>query len=185
MPPRPKASGRKTAIARPGNEKSTSNSLDGAATDIGWIVPDLDYPSFRLALTVKVMDRLTVRQLRNVAELTYPEWRTLSRLCMSDGLAVRQIAELAWADRAEVSRAAASLEKRGLTGRREDPLDRRTPILFCTAKGRTLYRRTIIARARFHETVLSELSDTEKRQLDKMLKKITGRLFELLNKTTT
>jgi DNA-binding MarR family transcriptional regulator len=144
----------------------------------GWIIPGLDYPSFRLVLVAKVMDRLTMRQFDGIDELTYPEWRVLCRLYLSiDGSTVRQLAGQAWVDRAEVSRAVAGLEKRGLSDRRANPRDRRMPILFLTAAGRALYEPLIEARHRFHEGILSALSAREKDTLDVLLKKMVDRLL--------
>jgi DNA-binding MarR family transcriptional regulator len=147
----------------------------------GWTIDQLDYPTFRVALLAKVMDRLTIRHLAEVEDLTYAEWRVLARLAaMPEGGTVGQVAELAWVDRAEVSRAGGALERKRFVARRDNPLDRRTPILFLTAKGRKHYQATIRSRSLFHESLLSDLSTKERALLDELLGRIGGRLFELL-----
>jgi DNA-binding MarR family transcriptional regulator len=179
MPPEQKSPRGKRNISPRSGTEATLESMSRAVSEVGWVVPNLDYPTFRLMLVNKIIDRLITRQLKMVADLTYPEWRTLSRLYSSEGLTVRQVAELAWADRAEVSRAAMSLEERGLTARIDNPKDRRAPILFLTPAGKALYDRTIVARGRFHQALLAKLSDAEKKQLDRTLKKIAGALATL------
>ncbi|MDF8333698.1 MarR family winged helix-turn-helix transcriptional regulator [Novosphingobium cyanobacteriorum] len=153
----------------------------GGARDLnGWVMPGLDYPTFRLNLLCKLMDRKTLRQLAERANCTYPEWRVLSRLgCTVGGATVRQIAEAAWADRAEVSRAVASLEARGLASRLDNPQDRRAPIMFLTKAGVQLYRRVLEMRGAFHEEVMADLDAEEREALDRILGKLAHRLQEI------
>lgn len=152
----------------------------------GWIVPELDFPTFRLGLVAKFMDRLTIRQLSEVSDYSYAEWRVLSRLAYhKDGATVGRIASLAWVDRAEVSRAVATLEKRGLVTRRENPEDRRTPILSLTPTGLEEHHRIIVLRGAFHELLVQDLSGAEREQLDQLLDKVARRLLGMNNGSPT
>jgi DNA-binding MarR family transcriptional regulator len=147
----------------------------------GWTVDQLDYPTFRVTLLAKVIDRLTIRHLAELDDLAYAEWRVLARLAgMADGGTVGQVAELAWVDRAEVSRAAGALERKGLTGRRDNPQDRRSPILFLTEEGQKRYRATVRWRSAFHDSLLGDLSMEDRATLDELLGRIGGRLMDLL-----
>ncbi|MEH3106552.1 MAG: MarR family transcriptional regulator [Sphingomonas fennica] len=148
----------------------------------GWTVADLDYPTFRITLLAKIMARLTTRRLADRGDLTYAEWRLLSRLAAfgPGGGTVGQVADLAWVDRAEVSRAAVALEARGLTGRRVNPSDRRTPILHLTDEGRDHYEEALRERADFHHFLLADLNDADRAVLDEMLGRIAGRMQTLL-----
>lgn len=147
----------------------------------GWNVPHLQFSTFRVTLIAKVIDRLTIRRLAERGELTYAEWRVLARLgTMPDGGTVGQVADLAWVDRAEVSRAARSLEERGYTRRRENPNDLRTPILYLTKAGMKLYKATLKERIAFHESLLVDLSADERVVLDDLLSRIGERLAHLL-----
>ncbi len=146
----------------------------------GWIFSNLDYPTFRLTLLSKAMDRFSVRDLGDHG-MTYAEWRVLGRLAsLPEGATVGQIAGLAWVDRAEVSRAFASLEKRGLTARRDNPNDRRTPILHITEAGMKRYRPLLEHRALFHEALMQDFSPEERGLLDQLLGKIAHRLDLIL-----
>lgn len=93
---------------------------------------------------------------------------------------MRQIAEIAWVDRAEVSRAAAALEEKGLTVRRDDPGDGRTPILHITQAGMERYRPLLKLRARFHDMLMQRLSAEERNDLDHVLGKIAHSLNQIL-----
>ena len=147
-----------------------------------WTLAGIDYPTFRLSLVAKIMDRMTLRYFAELSDLTMPEWRVLLRLCVFHEMTVGQLAEQAWVDPAETSRAAASLEARGWVGRRENPKDRRTPILFATKAGRAIYRPLLESRGRFHEDLLADLSPIERTLLDALIKKLAVRLLTMNSK---
>ena len=142
----------------------------------GWSMPGLDFPLLRLVLIAKAIDRLNQRSMTEQADLTMAEWRVLSRLAPSDGATVREVAELAWSDRAEVSRAAAALEQRKLVGRRDNPRDGRAPILFCTEAGQAEYERVIPLRTAHYESLICTLDTAERTELDRLLGKVMMRV---------
>jgi DNA-binding MarR family transcriptional regulator len=147
------------------------------APDIpGWLAPQLDSPTFRLMIVAKLMDRLTSRQLAEF-DLTYAQWRLLSRLSIHGELTVRQVADLASVDRAEVSRAAPVLEKKGLTDRR--PSGTGVPVLFATPKGRKQFESIARARNAFHRALLADFDEEERRQFDRSIHKVAARLVEM------
>ncbi len=153
---------------------------DARSDDLsGWVVPGLDFPTFRIAQIGKILDRATIRQMSELGELSYPEWRVLARLATHSGSTVGQIADLAWVDRAEVSRAAAALEARGLTSRKPNPLDARTPLLSCTAEGTKLYERVLKQRQVFHRQLVADLSEEELHTFDTILMKIAREAVKL------
>lgn len=167
----------------PGELAATAEPCAPAMPEValpGWTVPGLDYPSFRISLIAKVIDRLSIRALGRVSDLSMAEWRVLSRLSLSpNGLTVGDLAAQAWVDRAEVSRAATALEARGLTGRRANPDDGRAPILYLTPAGRELHEPLMQARSSFHAEIVAGLSDAECEALDALLRKIADRLIRL------
>lgn len=172
-----KTAGREQA-AQPGRAEGPAGDR---AQLPGWTVDQLDYPTFRVTLLAKVIDRLTIRHLAELDDLAYAEWRVLARLAaMPDGGTVGQVAELAWVDRAEVSRAAGALERKGLTSRRDNPQDRRSPILFLTDEGRRRHRATVRWRGAFHDSLLVDLSAEDRAILDELLGRIGGRVMDLL-----
>ena len=90
-----------------------------------------------------------------------------------------QIATAAWVDRAEVSRAVASLEKRGLVARLDNPQDRRAPIHCLTKLGLQLYRRVLEMRFAFHSDLAGDLTSAELELLDRVLVKLARRVQAL------
>ncbi len=143
----------------------------------GWKLEGLDFPSFRMSLVAKVMDRLTLRHMAKHTALSMAEWRALSRIASSPtGKTVGQVAELAWADRAEVSRAAASLEERKFVSRRENPADKRSPLFTLTPLGEAHYLELRAKRSDFHRMIISGLSEEDIVTMDAMLLKIARRL---------
>lgn len=174
---------RDTGVRR--TSMNTDSSPEGAKMEgdlDSWTLPGMDYPTFRLSLVAKIMDRMTLRYFAELSDLTMPEWRVLLRLCIVGEMTVGQLAEQAWVDPAETSRAAASLETRGWISRRENPKDRRTPILFATKTGRTIYRPLAESRGRFHEDLLSDLTPIERTLLDSLIKKLAARLLTMNSK---
>ena len=87
-----------------------------------WRIGGPDYLPYRITLLAKLLDRCTTRLLQTSSGLSVAEWRVLAQLANASpaSASVRQLAEQAWVDRAEVSRAASSLERRGHIERREN-----------------------------------------------------------------
>jgi DNA-binding MarR family transcriptional regulator len=136
----------------------------------GWNVPGLDYPALRVLLVGKAMDRLNVKAMAEISDLSMAEWRVLSRLAPAqNGATVRDVAELAWSDRAEVSRAAASLERRGMISRRRNPRDRRAEILFCTEAGLAEHARIIPLRGRYYNEIAANITKSDLAALERAL----------------
>ncbi|WP_447726606.1 MarR family winged helix-turn-helix transcriptional regulator [Sphingomonas koreensis] len=147
----------------------------------GWKIEALDYPTFRLTLIAKIMDRLTIRLLAERGDISYAEWRAMARLAtMPKGGTVGQIADLAWVDKAEVSRAVGSLEAKGLVARQPNAKDRRTPLLFLTPAGQARYETGIAERMRFHEGLLANFSEKERDQFDMLLERVGSQLVQMV-----
>jgi DNA-binding MarR family transcriptional regulator len=123
-----------------------------------WRLGGRDYLPYRITLLAKLLDRVNTRLLQDASGLSVAEWRVLAQLSHASPSSVRQLAEQAWVDRAEVSRAAASLEEDGYIERRGNPKDRRSPLLYCTDRGRALARKVSPVRQEFHKSLTDLLS---------------------------
>lgn len=143
-----------------------------------WQLFDQVHLPYRILLLAKLLDRATARQLREQEALTLAEWRVLAHLELLGEASSARIAAAAAADRAEVSRAVASLEKTGLISRRPDSGNRKRQLLRLTGQGREIHRRVRASRVAYFEHLLADLDEEERTRLDAALRKIAARVGE-------
>ena len=143
-----------------------------------WQLFDQVHLPYRILLLAKLLDRATARQLRDQDDLTLAEWRVLAHLETLGEASSARIAAAAAADRAEVSRAVASLEKAGLIVRRPDAGNRKRLLLRLTDKGQQVHRTVRTKRVAYFEYLLADLDGEERRSLDAGLLKIARRVEE-------
>ena len=142
---------------------ATPNSDEAAARpELGelsgaWNTGGPDYLSVRLGLVAKLIERHTTRTLSEQFGMTLAEWRVLAQLARIGPLTVRSLADHSWVDRAEVSRAAASLIAKKLVQQIRNPADRRSPYFACSAAGLRLYRRIRPTRDAFQQLLQSQI----------------------------
>lgn len=114
----------------------TNDEIDLGPLNIAWRIGGPDHVALRLLFVAKLFDRYVTRQLSE-SGLTVAEWRVMAQLAYADDSTVSELARQAWVDRAEVSRAAASLERKHLLVRHPNAEDRRQPRFSLTEAGRT------------------------------------------------
>ena len=142
-----------------------------------WQLFDQVHLPYRILLLAKLLDRATARQLREGDEsLTLAEWRVLAHLELLGEASSSRIAAASAADRAEVSRAVASLESAGLVSRRPDDDNRKRLLLRLTEKGRETHKRVRSGRIAYFEHLLADLDPEERAGLDAALLKIARRV---------
>ncbi|HEX7709558.1 MAG TPA: MarR family transcriptional regulator [Sphingomonadaceae bacterium] len=141
-----------------------------------WTLFPLTHVPYRLLLLAKMLERQTVAQLRETTDLSLAEWRVLAHLGVMGEKTASALSMVAFADRAEVSRALAGLERRGLVGRRPNPRNRKSPLLFLTDKGGDLQRRVQQQRVVFFAEVTADLCSEELALMDKWLLKMALRV---------
>ncbi len=145
-----------------------------------WRVGGRDFLPYRVTLLAKLLDRCTTRLLSAGSGLSVAEWRVLAQLVIASPASVRQLAEQAWVDRAEVSRAAASLERQGYVERQDNPKDRRSPLLYCTQAGHALAQQVIPTRHAFHKSLTDLLTLEQTEQLEAALLILAGHCVDEL-----
>lgn len=137
-----------------------------------WAIFGLTHVPYRILLLSKMIDRLTTRHVRQLANLSLAEWRVVAHLAAIGSTSSSQISRAALVDRAETSRAVRSLREKGLITRLSDPADQRKAVLGLTDKGHEIYRSTHAARGSFFADLTQELEEAELRQLDAYLFKM-------------
>lgn len=145
------------------------SSADLGELSSAWGYGGPDYLPYRLAMVAKLLDRNTTRLLAESCGLTVAEWRVLAQLATDSPSSARKLAQYAWVDRAEVSRAAASLVKKGYVERQPNAEDRRSALLFCTPEGHEVFERIIPLRNKFHQELTSQLETGEIAAMEKAL----------------
>jgi DNA-binding MarR family transcriptional regulator len=133
---------------------------------------------YRILLLGKMIDRVTAQHVRDMARLSLAEWRVLTHVEMIGKCSAAEVANVAYSDRAEVSRALGSLEKRGFVRREANPRNRKSSLVSLTDAGKAVHAAIRGERGKFYEQWLTDLSDAERVELNTSLEKITRRLVE-------
>lgn len=111
--------------------------------------------------------------------LTVPEWRVLAWLSQSGALTAKDICQLAYMDKATVSRAVQRLTERGLLLRAPSPSDQRAQVLSLSEQADALLGE-LLPRARGWEGQLLEtLSAQELGDLLKLIDKLERQLSRM------
>lgn len=122
-----------------------------------WNIGGPEYLSVRLGLVAKLIERHTARMLAERFGVSLAEWRALAQVARLGPQTVRSLAELSWVDRAEASRATASLIAKKLVQQLPNPADGRSPYFTCTAAGLRLYRRIRPTRDAFQQLLEGQI----------------------------
>ncbi|MCW3848592.1 MarR family transcriptional regulator [Sphingomonas sp. LB-2] len=131
---------------------------------------------YRILLLSKMIDRVTAQHVRDTAQLSLAQWRVLTHVEMMGKCSAAEVASVAYSDRAEVSRAIASLEERGLIQRETHPRNRKSSLVSLTAEGNAVHAGVRGERGKFYEQWLMDLDDAERAALGAALEKITDRI---------
>ena len=134
---------------------------------------------YRLSVVSNRVSRAIAQRYSAEFGLSIPEWRIMAVVGDAAPLSSNAICERTAMDKAKVSRAVARLTAAGLLLRRTEPEDQRLIRLSLSRKGRAIYDK-IVPRARALEAALTEaLRPEERRQLDRLLRKLDRRVEEL------
>ncbi|MCB1391042.1 MAG: MarR family transcriptional regulator [Rhodobacteraceae bacterium] len=131
---------------------------------------------YRLNLLAELTSENTQAIYRRRHELTRPEWRVLVNLAEAPSLTASDLCDRVPAHKTKVSRALASLERKGWITRSTDPQDRRVAHAALTLKGRRAFNRIRPEMEAATEALLAPLTPEERQTLDAGLK-VLERLF--------
>jgi DNA-binding MarR family transcriptional regulator len=128
-------------------------------------------------LYLKLMRTLDRRMAEEGASLA----RTKLLICLQKNGPMRgtEIAEFFNQSPRTVTEALDGLEVKGLVVREQDPTDRRAKLVRITAKGEAAVRTTEPLRQRILEQTFGVLDEGERRDLHRLLEKVSGALSEL------
>ncbi|HEU4827357.1 MAG TPA: MarR family winged helix-turn-helix transcriptional regulator [Dongiaceae bacterium] len=135
-----------------------------------------DFLPYRLSVTTNRISRAFAAHYEQEFGISIPEWRVIAVLGAFAPLSSNAICERTAMDKAKVSRAVASLLKRGLIQRDAHATDQRLIQLTLSKTGRKIYE-AIIPRARAIEAEVTKgLSKTDIAALHRILDRIGARL---------
>ncbi len=143
--------------------------------------PRLDlqrYFPYRLARLAEQVSLAVAEVYAIRFSLSRQEWRILAVLGAQPQLATKEIGRLTTLDKMNVSRAMQTLEARGIVARTRDPDDGRERIVTLTAAGRALYRRIVPFALEREAALLSVLTDSEIKMLDRVMRKLSAAASE-------
>lgn len=129
------------------------------------------YLPYRLLLLSKLIDKKASEYVARV-NLSLAEWRVIAHIRRFGQLTISQISRSAFVDRAEVCRAAASLEKGGLLRREANPGNRRSQLLVLTEQGEATFRMISEGRMAFFQELCGELTLSERKAMESGLRKL-------------
>lgn len=134
---------------------------------------------YHILLLSKLLDRVTAQHVRETADLSLAEWRAMAHVDYLGTCSASEVANLAFVDRAEVSRALNALEARGLVRRDPHPTKRNSRLVSLTEAGKKVHVMVRGERGKFFNDWVSDLSADERKQLDSGLRRIIRRVVTI------
>ena len=117
-----------------------------------------EYLPYRLSVAASAVSALVAKAYEERFGLPIPQWRIISILMEHKSLTQQQLVPLSAMDKQTISRAARSLQARGLIGRATSSQDRRAYRLRVTASGRRLYHAVVPLALAYERRLLANLS---------------------------
>ncbi len=171
------AARRPNAFRAPGKPDKGGLSEAQAQLMASWEAFGDVYLPYRLLLLAKLIDRRAAEHVAKV-NLSLAEWRVIAHIRRFGTLTISGISRHAFVDRAEVCRAAASLERAGLLRREVNPGNRRSQLLELTEQGDGLFRIISEGRLAFFDDICNVLTPGERKAMESGLRKMALRVSE-------
>ena len=158
--------------------------MDEGIGRVGQIIPQMPAPEARMCRLVLMLGGTIERELEFTLKshrLNHSEFLTLMILySRPDGSSTPgELCEYATQGATNMTRIANTLVKRGLITRGVSKEDRRRVLIRITAAGQRFVRKMLPPIFPQVDAMFSGFSDTDKRQLDRLLRKLAGNLDKL------
>lgn len=140
--------------------------------------PISEYLSFKISVLYRLMVRRSARFLNTTHDLSVAEWWTIGQLAVNSPSTVSELVDTTQNDKAQVSRSATSLMAKGFVRKEDNPLDKRSSLLFLTDSGKKLYEDVIPVRQKTQNLLLEQLTDEEREVTDRAIRKMTNYLLD-------
>lgn len=127
---------------------------------------------YRLSVLSNTISMLIAGAYEREFGLSIPQWRIMAVLARYPDLSAVEVAERTAMDKVAVSRAVQGLLSSKRVLRAYDKGDRRRSILRLSAAGQAVYTRVAPMALRYEEQLLSALSPSDQRVLDRLLSRL-------------
>lgn len=134
-----------------------------------------EFLPYRLSVLSNTISGMLAEAYSSQHGLSISEWRVLAILGRFPGSSAGEVAARGAMDKVAVSRAVSRLLEAGRIRRRFADADRRRSILELSARGWKIYRQVTPILLAYEADLLDGLSAGERRQLDKLLKRLAER----------
>ena len=131
----------------------------------------LDNIGFFISRTQSQIRKLFLPKLRPYG-ITPEQWVLFATLSEEEGISVTDLSNVSFKDKPYTTRLIADLEEQGLIRREENQDDRRSSLIFLTAKGRKLREEIVTMVSEFHQWMIEPLSEKEVQELKHLLNKV-------------
>ena len=135
-----------------------------------WTLFGRDHLPYRLLLLARMIDRQASRKLQADFNISLAEWRVLAFVGVSGPSTAATIGTHGRIDRAEISRAVAALENKGLATREPHPTNRRKLIIKPTERGEALFEEVRHERQSFFQSMLATIPPEDGEVVERSLK---------------
>ncbi|HWK51771.1 MAG TPA: MarR family winged helix-turn-helix transcriptional regulator, partial [Steroidobacter sp.] len=147
-------------------EKVAEPALEPAPLQLDRFIP------YRLSVLTNTVSMVIASAYEREFGLTIPQWRVMAVLARYPDLSAIEVAERTAMDKVAVSRALQGLLDAKRVLRAFDKVDRRRSILRLSAAGQAVYTRVAPMALRYEAELLSALSPTDQRTLDRLLARL-------------
>ena len=137
---------------------------------------------YRLSVASNVVSQVIGRAYESSHGLSMQEWRVIAVLGEAEHLTQQGIVAKTKMDKVTVSRAARSLEERGIVRREANEDDARSLWLSLTAEGRRIYVKVVPAAVELEREVLREFTAKEVASLEALLVRVEEAAARVLTK---
>src|SRR6185503_10450561 len=111
------------------------------------------FPTYKIGLLTKLLDRLAVPWFNEKMDITFSEWRVLVALMRDTPSTVNGLSASMHFDKAAISRVVRSLVKKKYVRGKDNPSNKRSVLLEPTDRGRALYQSILPLRKQAQEAL--------------------------------
>lgn len=132
-----------------------------------------DFLPYRLSIASLTVSRIIATGYATKFDLSIPEWRLIAVLHEDESATQQELVGRTLMDKVAVSRAAQSLEERGLIRRTSNAEDGRALRARLTSAGQSLFSAIAPTALEYERKLLANFTKTEIRQLESMLLRLS------------